>query len=123
METGEESPKRVASEAYVSRRPQTARLRRFLLQHCTTPAPPDANKLREAPEGVGSEAKGPAGPPEGAVFEELFGRAKSSPPEAKCPEGKKARAAGPKRATPGGRRETFQKTARAAGPKKTFSVK
>jgi len=33
--------------------------------------------------------------PEGAVFEGLFGRAKSPPPEAKCPEGEKARAAGP----------------------------
>ena len=58
----------------------------------------------ESPKRVASEAKGPAGPPEGAVFEELFGRAKSSPPEAKCPEGKKARAAGPKRTTPGGQK-------------------
>ena len=56
----------------------------------------------ESPKRGASEAKGPAGLPEGAVFEELFGRAKSSPPEAECPEGEKARAAGPKRTTPGG---------------------
>jgi len=55
-----------------------------------------------SPKRVASEAKSPAGPPEGAVFEELFGRAKSSPPEAKRPKGEKARAAGPERTTPEG---------------------
>jgi len=72
----------------------------------------------ESSKRVASEAKSPAGPPEGAVFEELFGRAKSSPPEAECPEGKKARAAGPERTMPGGQREMFQRKARAAGPKR-----
>jgi len=51
----------------------------------------------ESPKRGASEARSPAGPPEGAVFEGLFGRAKSPPPEAKCPKGKKARAAGPEK--------------------------
>jgi len=62
-----------------------------------------------SPKRGASEAKGPAGPPEGAVFEELFGRAKSSPPEAECPEGRKARAAGQEKTTPEGRKEMLSK--------------
>jgi len=93
----------------------------------------------ESSKRVASEAQGPAGPPEGAVFEELFGRTKSSPPEAECPEGRKARAAGPeennaRRAkrnvsekSPGRMAQREQRPegerSRAAGPKKTFSVK
>ena len=61
----------------------------------SVPQPSLVGAEEESPKRGASEAKGPAGPPEGAVFEELFGRAKSSPPEAKCPKGEKARAAGP----------------------------
>jgi len=76
--------------------PQTALLTRP--KFCTALRDPRWRKTsEESSKRVASEAQGPAGPPEGAVFEGLFGRAKSPPPEAKCPKGRKARAAGPKK--------------------------
>jgi len=70
----------------------------------SAPRPSLEGAKEESPKRVASDAQSPAGPPEGAVFGGLFGRAKSSPPEAECPEGEKARAAGPERTTPGGRK-------------------
>ena len=88
---------------------------------CTVSRDPRWRKTKEgSPKRVASEAKGPAGPPEGAVFEELFGRAKSSPPEAKRPKGEKARAAGPERATPQWAKRNISKNGPGRRPKKNI---
>ena len=75
----------------------------------SVPRPSLMGAEEESPKRVASEAKSPAGPPEGAVFEELFGRAKSSPPEAECPKGEKARAAGPEKTPPQWAEKTLSK--------------
>ena len=77
----------------------------------------------ESSKRVASEAKAPQGHRREPFLRNFLGEQKVPRRRQNAPMGEKARAAGPKRTTPGGRKEPFPKIARAAWPKKTFSVK